>query len=73
MHHACADTTGALWSSRIIMVNPFSSVFTVTFAGIADSSVPVFGLFKWRVECILKIRDFFLSASLLVALQSYSV
>src|SRR5438093_8874032 len=26
LHHACAESTGALWSSRMISVNPFSKV-----------------------------------------------
>jgi hypothetical protein len=30
MHHACAETTGALRSSRTMMARPFSSVTSVT-------------------------------------------
>src|SRR5208283_3708964 len=33
MHHACADTTGALRSSRTMTVRPLSSVVTVTPGG----------------------------------------
>jgi hypothetical protein len=33
MAHACAETTGALWSSRTMMVKPLSSVVSVTPGG----------------------------------------
>jgi hypothetical protein len=33
MAHACAETTGALWSSRTMRVRPLSSVVSVTPAG----------------------------------------
>ena len=33
MHQACAETTGALWSSRTMMVRPLSSVVSVTPGG----------------------------------------
>jgi hypothetical protein len=38
--HACAETTGALWSSRVMMVRPFSSVTSLTPGGMAGISEP---------------------------------
>src|SRR5437588_7390314 len=37
LHQTCAETTGALWSSRMIKVRPFSSVLSRTPGGIAGS------------------------------------
>jgi len=41
MHHAWAETTGALWSSRTMMVNPLSSVVSVTPGGIAGMALEI--------------------------------
>jgi hypothetical protein len=38
MHQACAETTGALWSSRTMTVSPLSSVVRVTALGSNGSS-----------------------------------
>src|SRR4029079_8960447 len=40
MAQACAETTGALWSSRTMMVNPLSRVVTRTPGGSAGISPP---------------------------------
>ena len=37
--HACADTTGALWSSRTMMTRPLSSVVSLTPGGSAAMSL----------------------------------
>src|ERR1051325_2249578 len=39
MHQAWAETTGALWSSRTMMVNPLSSVVSFTPPGIGRISL----------------------------------
>src|ERR1051325_8710443 len=39
MHQACADTTGALWSSRTITVRPLPSVVICTPGGIGGMSI----------------------------------
>src|SRR5881628_2051926 len=41
IHQACAETTGALWSSRTMIVRPFSSVVSLTPGGMAGMLVSV--------------------------------
>src|ERR1043166_2355747 len=49
MHHACAETTGALWSSRTMIVRPFSSVVMPTPAGM-DGIVSVWLAEKYDIR-----------------------
>ena len=41
LHQACAETTGALWSSRTMIVSPLSSVVTFTPEGMEGISDPL--------------------------------
>jgi hypothetical protein len=43
-HQAWAETTGALWSSRMIRVNPFSSVIRRTPLGMEPMEVDFDGV-----------------------------
>src|SRR6266446_9590206 len=44
MHHACAETTGALWSSRTMTVRPFSKVMRRVPGG--QAGMPAAGFLK---------------------------
>ena len=55
MHHACADTTGALWSSRTMMVRPLSSVVSVTPAG--GDGVCIAGILAEKVVSLIHKLD----------------
>src|SRR5262245_6318085 len=56
MHHACAETTGALRSSRTMMVRPFSSVVSWTPGGMDGMSPPLFAMgTPWATKNYLRL------------------
>src|SRR5580765_5890078 len=55
LHQACAETTGALWSSRMMNVRPFSRVARRTPGGMAGSDELVSGKTEELVLLIIGV------------------